>query len=110
MHISVFDIFKIGIGPSSSHTVGPMRAAKQFAAFAASLGEVDALRAELFGSLGFTGKGHGSDRAAVAVASAAGAVQARASRGQSAAERLPRPACCSRRAPFRFALRLIFPL
>lgn len=52
----------------------------------------------------------GSDRAAVAVASAAGAVQARASRGQSAAERLPRPACCSRRAPFRFALRLIFPL
>lgn len=65
MHISVFDIFKIGIGPSSSHTVGPMRAAKQFAAFAASLGEVDALRAELFGSLGFTGKGHGSDRAVI---------------------------------------------
>src|SRR4249920_3046985 len=66
VHISVFDIFKIGIGPSSSHTVGPMRAARRFAE---RLGEDGQLRltagvkVEFFGSLGFTGKGHGSDRA-----------------------------------------------
>ncbi|MGE5181223.1 MAG: L-serine ammonia-lyase [Acidobacteriota bacterium] len=68
MHISVFDIFKIGIGPSSSHTVGPMRAAKRFAERLASdgvLAEVTQVKAELFGSLGFTGKGHGSDRAVI---------------------------------------------
>jgi L-serine dehydratase len=66
MHISVFDIFKIGIGPSSSHTVGPMRAARRFAERLAADGQLAgtaALRVELFGSLGFTGKGHGSDRA-----------------------------------------------
>ena len=66
MHISVFDIFKIGIGPSSSHTVGPMRAARRFAERLAADGQLEAVAAvkvELFGSLGFTGKGHGSDRA-----------------------------------------------
>src|SRR5689334_1478075 len=62
MHISVFDIFKIGIGPSSSHTVGPMRAAARFARHLADLGVKPAtIKVELFGSLGFTGKGHGSD-------------------------------------------------
>ncbi|GAB7126008.1 L-serine ammonia-lyase [Silvimonas sp. JCM 19000] len=64
MAISVFDLFKIGIGPSSSHTVGPMRAARQFAQRLQRdgvLGQVARLRAELFGSLGATGKGHGSD-------------------------------------------------
>ncbi len=68
MHISVFDIFKIGIGPSSSHTVGPMRAAKRFAERLASdglLADVTHVKIELFGSLGFTGKGHGSDRAVI---------------------------------------------
>jgi L-serine dehydratase len=66
MHISVFDIFKIGIGPSSSHTVGPMRAARRFAQRLAEddqLAAVASVRCELFGSLGFTGKGHGTDRA-----------------------------------------------
>jgi L-serine dehydratase len=66
MHISVFDIFKIGIGPSSSHTVGPMRAARRFAERLAVDGQLAAaagVKVELFGSLGFTGKGHGSDRA-----------------------------------------------
>ncbi|MGN6103582.1 MAG: L-serine ammonia-lyase [Kofleriaceae bacterium] len=66
MHISVFDIFKIGIGPSSSHTVGPMRAARRFAERLEAdgqLAQVRAVKAELFGSLGFTGKGHGSDKA-----------------------------------------------
>ena len=65
-HVSVFDLFKIGIGPSSSHTVGPMRAAKQFALRLREEGLLDrvrAVRVELFGSLGFTGKGHGSDTA-----------------------------------------------
>ncbi len=63
MSISVFDLFKIGIGPSSSHTVGPMRAAGMFAASLADaglLGRVARVRAELFGSLGATGHGHGS--------------------------------------------------
>jgi len=66
--ISVFDIFKIGIGPSSSHTVGPMRAAALFAAELRAKGELArtaALRAELYGSLGATGRGHGSDRAVI---------------------------------------------
>jgi len=64
--ISAFDLFKIGIGPSSSHTVGPMRAARQFAQGLADGGLLDrvtAVRVELFGSLGATGKGHGSDKA-----------------------------------------------
>ena len=66
MHISVFDIFKIGIGPSSSHTVGPMRAAKRFAERLDADGQLALtarVKVELFGSLGFTGKGHGSDKA-----------------------------------------------
>jgi L-serine dehydratase len=60
MQLSVFDIFKIGIGPSSSHTVGPMRAAARFAG-SVDLDRVATVKCELFGSLGFTGKGHGSD-------------------------------------------------
>ncbi len=65
MNISVFDLFKIGIGPSSSHTVGPMIAAERFARQLGTLGldRVESLHVELFGSLGFTGKGHGSDLA-----------------------------------------------
>lgn len=66
MAISVFDIFKIGIGPSSSHTVGPMRAAMTFANHLEQQGlisDVRRLRIELFGSLGATGKGHGTDKA-----------------------------------------------
>ncbi len=68
MAISVFDLFSIGIGPSSSHTVGPMRAARTFAAGLDAdglLGSVTRVRAELFGSLGATGHGHGSDRAVI---------------------------------------------
>jgi L-serine dehydratase len=64
--ISVFDLFSVGIGPSSSHTVGPMRAALRFAvglADDALLDRVGAVRVELFGSLGATGHGHGSERA-----------------------------------------------
>jgi L-serine dehydratase len=61
MAISVFDLFSIGIGPSSSHTVGPMRAAGMFVASLAGAGPgVARVRAELFGSLGATGHGHGS--------------------------------------------------
>ncbi|MEZ4365180.1 MAG: L-serine ammonia-lyase [Kofleriaceae bacterium] len=66
MDISLFDIFKVGIGPSSSHTVGPMRAARRFAAALAEAGLRPArVTVELFGSLGFTGRGHGSDRALI---------------------------------------------
>ncbi len=66
--ISVFDLFKVGIGPSSSHTVGPMRAAALFARSLADDGlleKVTRVRAELFGSLGATGHGHGSVKAVV---------------------------------------------
>ena len=68
MAISVFDLFTIGIGPSSSHTVGPMRAARTFAEGLAADGlltDVSRVRVELFGSLGATGHGHGSDRAVI---------------------------------------------
>jgi L-serine dehydratase len=68
MTVSVFDLFKIGIGPSSSHTVGPMRAAFMFASSLEQDGllpEVRGVRAELFGSLGATGHGHGSVKAVV---------------------------------------------
>ncbi|MDZ4194633.1 MAG: serine dehydratase beta chain, partial [Pseudomonas sp.] len=66
MAISVFDLFKVGIGPSSSHTVGPMRAAALFTHALENHGhmpQVTRVAAELYGSLGATGKGHGSDKA-----------------------------------------------
>ncbi len=66
MAISVFELFKIGIGPSSSHTVGPMRAARRFASGLESAGVLErthAIQVDLYGSLGATGKGHGSDTA-----------------------------------------------
>ncbi|MGW7282042.1 L-serine ammonia-lyase [Streptomyces sp. NPDC054844] len=66
MAISVFDLFSIGIGPSSSHTVGPMRAARMFARRLRNeelLGSVTSVRAELYGSLGATGHGHGTPKA-----------------------------------------------
>jgi L-serine dehydratase len=64
--ISVFDLFKIGIGPSSSHTVGPMRAAGMFVEALRDAGQFDhvaRIQTELYGSLGATGKGHGTDKA-----------------------------------------------
>ncbi|MFE1286161.1 L-serine ammonia-lyase [Streptomyces sp. NPDC058751] len=66
MAISVFDLFSIGIGPSSSHTVGPMRAARMFARRLRNeglLAPVTSIRAELYGSLGATGHGHGTPKA-----------------------------------------------
>ena len=71
MFISVFDIFKIGVGPSSSHTMGPMTAAAAFlkavrdggAAFDPAT--LTGLEAQLYGSLAFTGKGHATDRAVI---------------------------------------------
>ncbi|MGM0629955.1 MAG: L-serine ammonia-lyase [Pseudomonadota bacterium] len=66
--ISVFDIYKIGIGPSSSHTVGPMKAAYNFlhiAKEAGHLNNADGVKVELFGSLGQTGKGHGTGKAVI---------------------------------------------
>ncbi|MDR7303850.1 hypothetical protein JOF55_004031 [Haloactinomyces albus] len=66
MTVSVFDLFSVGIGPSSSHTVGPMRAATLFTERlrrADLLDQVARVRAELFGSLGATGHGHGSPKA-----------------------------------------------
>src|SRR5271154_3417971 len=65
MNTSLFELFKIGIGPSSSHTVGPMRAASRFARSLEENGLLDRVarvRVELFGSLALTGMGHGTDR------------------------------------------------
>ena len=62
--ISVFDIFKVGIGPSSSHTVGPMKAALAFAEeLRCRAGQVARIEVSLHGSLAFTGKGHATDSA-----------------------------------------------
>ena len=64
--VSIFDIFKIGIGPSSSHTLGPMKAAREFALNLSSLAEqVDSIEVTLHGSLAYTGKGHATDSAVV---------------------------------------------
>ena len=66
MAISLFDLFKVGIGPSSSHTVGPMVAAYQFVHFLEDeqiLPQVKRVMCELYGSLGATGKGHGTGKA-----------------------------------------------
>ena len=66
MSLSVFDIFKIGIGPSSSHTMGPMNAARSFAELLAARGLLDRttqVSAQLYGSLALTGRGHCTDRA-----------------------------------------------
>jgi L-serine dehydratase len=68
MALSAFDLYSVGIGPSSSHTVGPMRAAKSFVDSLAAEGQLDVVtrvKAELFGSLGATGHGHGSAKAVV---------------------------------------------
>jgi L-serine dehydratase len=66
MPVSVFELFKVGIGPSSSHTVGPMLAAHRFLDEANAAGVFDRITevtVELFGSLALTGRGHGTDRA-----------------------------------------------
>ncbi|GAB5390434.1 MAG: L-serine ammonia-lyase [Alphaproteobacteria bacterium] len=66
MFLSVFDMFKVGVGPSSSHTMGPMVAAARFLdALRASPFEVHGLKASLHGSLAFTGVGHATDRATI---------------------------------------------
>ena len=72
MFISVFDIFKIGVGPSSSHTMGPMTAAAAFlkavrdgGGAACDPATLTGLEAQLYGSLAFTGKGHATDRAVI---------------------------------------------
>jgi L-serine dehydratase len=68
MALSAFDLYSIGIGPSSSHTVGPMRAARRFAQTLQDhelLRKTTRIKTELFGSLGATGHGHGSDKAVI---------------------------------------------
>ena len=68
MALSVFDIFKIGIGPSSSHTVGPMWAALRFVRMLETRGDVECVgrvRADLYGSLALTGRGHATDKAII---------------------------------------------
>jgi L-serine dehydratase len=68
MTLSLFDIFKIGIGPSSSHTVGPMVAARRFLLDLEAARQIDAIsrvRIDLYGSLALTGRGHGTDRALI---------------------------------------------
>ena len=66
MSVSIFDLFSIGIGPSSSHTVGPMKAAREFVLHlqkSQQLKDVARITVELYGSLALTGRGHGTDKA-----------------------------------------------
>ena len=66
--ISVFELFKIGVGPSSSHTVGPMKAAAKFASGLEAWGAIEqvaAVEVALMGSLAFTGRGHATDKAVI---------------------------------------------
>ena len=102
MFLSVFDIFKIGIGPSSSHTVGPMVAARRFVEedLRPVAGSARRLTVSLHGSLAFTGKGHGTDRAiALALAGEtpdtrrSGSRAGGARRARRSEERSPRSAC-----------------
>jgi L-serine dehydratase len=65
MDMSVFDLFKIGIGPSSSHTVGPMVAARRFLLESGMLDEAVGVEAHLYGSLALTGVGHATDKAVI---------------------------------------------
>ncbi len=69
MDISVFDLFKLGVGPSSSHTMGPMKASAMFVQALLERGHIDAtsrIEVNLYGSLSATGRGHGTDRACLA--------------------------------------------
>ncbi|VFU10608.1 protein of unknown function [Methylocella tundrae] len=66
--ISIFELFKIGIGPSSSHTMGPMKAAGAFVQSLAEAGDLNAaarVRVDLYGSLAWTGRGHATDKAVI---------------------------------------------
>ena len=86
--ISVFELFKIGIGPSSSHTVGPMKAAAAFAGGLVETGAIDrvaSLEVTLLGSLAFTGKGHATDNPQNAEAATVGAQQAAPQPGEMSA-------------------------
>ena len=63
MYYSVFNLFKIGIGPSSSHTVGPMVAAKTFLSSLSNITEISSITIDVYGSLALTGHGHATDKA-----------------------------------------------
>ena len=68
MFVSLFDLFKVGIGPSSSHTVGPMVAAKRYLdelSNSIDIADISRILAEVYGSLALTGIGHGTDNAEV---------------------------------------------
>ena len=111
MALSAFDLYSVGIGPSSSHTVGPMRAAKRFADGLVESGhieEVRRVRAELFGSLGATGHGHGSPKAVEAsskdtpcLRQLASAFSGSHSKRIIGAARISLAGCASGRAAFR---------
>ncbi|MBI4291957.1 MAG: L-serine ammonia-lyase, iron-sulfur-dependent, subunit alpha, partial [Betaproteobacteria bacterium] len=65
MNVSVFDLFRIGVGPSSSHTVGPMRAARLALEELPDIAQAEHVKVVLFGSLALTGRGHGTDKAVI---------------------------------------------
>ena len=90
---SVFELFKIGVGPSSSHTVGPMKAAAAFANGLIETGAIDrvaSVEVALLGSLAFTGKGHATDKAVVLGLSGRATGQRRSRRGRNARRRRAR--------------------
>ncbi len=100
--ISVFDIFKIGIGPSSSHTVGPMKAGKQFTDDLIARGllaDVSKVVVDVYGSLSLTGKGHHTDIAIIMGWPAICRIPSTSTRSRALSRTLtPTAACCWRTA------------
>ena len=90
--ISVFELFKIGVGPSSSHTVGPMRASRCFRGRLADRA-VARVEARLLGSLAFTGKGHATDRAVILGLAGMKPDTLRADEAEAVLELRPRSSC-----------------
>ena len=112
MFLSVFDLFKIGIGPSSSHTMGPMTAAARFLDEIAggdwprpAGASVDRLGASLHGSLAYTGIGHGTDRAVILGLAGVTPVDGRPGQGGCRSSTRSRRRSASRRLATRLPLR-----
>ena len=106
--ISVFELFKIGVGPSSSHTVGPMKAAAAFANGLVETGAIDrvaSVEVALLGSLAFTGKGHATDKAVILGLERRDAGHRRSRRGRNARRRRARDQAAQPRRPARDRLR-----
>ena len=102
--ISVFELFKIGIGPSSSHTIGPMKAADAFVRSLANAGLLDQtarVRVDLYGSLAWTGRGHSTDKAVILGLAGEKPETVDPDRADELVAAIERPIACRSAASFR---------